>query len=197
MSAPRDQRPDARRLADDESAAPLDRAQYEQFLGHFARERDRLYGYIYSLLPHAADAEDVFQRCSVLLWQKFDQFDVERSFLAWARGVAFYEVRNFLRTARRDRLQFADELVAQLAEQRAETAEEFDPRLTALRGCLERLPANQRELVKRLYTGQESIKDLAARAGRAVQTVYNQLSQTRRKLLECVERKLAAEGGAT
>lgn len=172
-----------------------DPARYEEFLAHFARDRDRLYGYIYSMVPHAADAEDVFQRCSMLLWSKFDQFEPERSFLAWARGVAFYEVRNFLRTARRDRLQFADELVAQIAQRHVETAPQHDDRLTALRGCLEQLPPGPRKLISHLYSKRGTVQDLAEASGRAVQTLYNQLSQTRRKLLDCVEQKLA-EGGA-
>jgi RNA polymerase sigma-70 factor len=179
-----------------DAAPQSDPARYGEFLAHFARDRDRLYSYIYSLVPHSADAEDVFQRVSILLWSKFEQYERERSFLAWARGVAFYEVRNFLRTARRDRLQFAEELVAQLAQRHVETAPQNEDRLTALRGCLERLPAGPKKLIGHVYSGQGTVQDLAARTGRAVQTLYNQLSQTRRKLLECVEQKLA-KGAAT
>jgi RNA polymerase sigma-70 factor (ECF subfamily) len=173
-----------------------DTARYGEFLTLFARDRDRLYSYIYSMLPHAADAEDVFQRASILLWSKFDQFERERSFLAWARGVAFYEVRNFLRTSSRDRLQFTEELVAQIAQRTVETAPHQEDRLTALRGCLERLPEGPRKLVSHVYSKGGTIQELAEASGRAVQTLYNQLSQTRRKLLECVEQKLA-EGAAT
>ena len=49
-----------------------------------------------ALLPNEQDAQDVFQRTSLVLWQKFDQFDSDRDFLPWACGVAHYEVRNFL-----------------------------------------------------------------------------------------------------
>ena len=76
-----------------------------------AQDRDRILAYIQSLLPHRADAEDVFQRCSIVLWRKFHDFDVQQEFLPWACGVAFYEVRNFLRVAARDRLQFNDTLI--------------------------------------------------------------------------------------
>lgn len=168
--------------------------RYEEFLAHFARERDRLFAYVYSLLPHQADAEDVFQRCSMLLWSKFEQFEADRDFLAWARGVAFYEVRNFLRTAQRDRLQFNEELIGQIAERRVETLDQHEDRLTALRGCLENLQQSERELIRQVYTGGNAVKELARETGRAAQTLYNQLSQARRKLLTCVEHKLALEG---
>lgn len=174
--------------------APSESPRYEEFLAHFARDRDRLFAYVYSLLPHQADAEDVFQRCSMLLWSKFDQFEQDRDFLAWARGVAFYEVRNFLRTAHRDRLQFDEVLIGQLADQRAQSLAQHDDRLAALRGCLENLKSAEHELIRQVYHGGNAIKDLAQQSGRAAQTLYNQLSQARRKLLGCVESKLAVQG---
>ena len=87
---------------------------YEEFLKLFARDRERIFSYIYSLLQHHADSEDVFQRCSLLLWRKFSRFDREGSFLSWACGVALYEVRNFLRVAGRDRMQLDVDLISQL-----------------------------------------------------------------------------------
>src|SRR5262245_4341876 len=93
-------------------------ARYEEFLTLFAQPRERIFAFIYSLVPNFADAEDAFQRCSLSLWRKFDTFDRQRSFLAWSCGVAANEVRNALRTRRRDRLRFDDELVGLLAEAR-------------------------------------------------------------------------------
>jgi DNA-directed RNA polymerase specialized sigma24 family protein len=41
-------------------SGPIDE-RYETFLRCFAQERDRVFAYVQSLLPHRADAEDVFQ----------------------------------------------------------------------------------------------------------------------------------------
>lgn len=168
--------------------------RYEEFLELFARDRERLYAYIYSLLPHHADAEDVFQRCSLLLWRKFDQFERDGSFIAWACGVAFYEVRNFIRTANRDRLQFDQDLVAQLAEARLKSLEQNEDRLAALKGCLENLSRQERDLVGWAYHSGRTIKDLAESSGQALQTLYNQLSRARRKLFDCMRHKVPAQG---
>jgi RNA polymerase sigma-70 factor (ECF subfamily) len=172
-------------------------SRYEDFLNFFARDRQRIYAYIYSLLPHHADAEDVFQRCSILLWRKIDQFDRGGSFLNWACGVAYYEVRNFLRVANRDHLRFDLDIVAQLAERRLETIEQDEDRASALRQCLETLNGGERELVEHVYGDDWSIRELAKTTGRAPQTLYNQLSQIRRRLFHCMRRTLAAEGGST
>ena len=167
---------------------------YESFLRHFSQDRDRIFLYIHSLLPHRADAEDVFQRCSLLLWRKFDQFDATREFLPWACGVAFYEVRNFIRVAARDRLQFEDGLIQQLADRRLETLRESDRRLDHLRGCLNELKPADHDLIRAVYVQDRPLPEVAESTGRALQTLYNRLSLLRRGLLECVQRKLAAEG---
>lgn len=168
---------------------------YEAFLRCFSQDRDHIFAYIHSLLPHRADAEDVFQRCSLLLWRKFDQFDTTREFLPWACGVAFYEVRNFVRVAARDRLQLDDELMQQLADRRMETLRDSDQRLEHLRGCLGELKPADHELVRAVYEQDRSLPDFAESTGRALQTLYNRLSLLRRSLQECVQRKWLRKGG--
>jgi len=178
------------RTAGDDQAA----GRYEEFLRLFARDHERVFTYIYSLLPHHADAEDVFQQCSLLLWRKFAQFDRTGSFLACACGIAFYEVRNFVRVSGRHRMQLDIDLLSQLAERRLESFQRDEDRLAALRRCLEKLNGTERELVQLVYCGDSSVKELAELTGRATQTLYNQLSQVRRKLFQCVQYTLARQG---
>jgi RNA polymerase sigma-70 factor (ECF subfamily) len=165
-----------------------------EFLRQFALHHERLYAYVYSLLPHRPDAEDVFQRCSVILWEKFGRWDPGTDFLAWACSVAFYEVRNFVRVASRDRLRFRDDVVDALAAERAASLRERDDRVAALQDCLKNLGARERELLERAYVDEEAIRELARRDGRAAQTVYNQLNLIRRRLLQCIDARL--EGNA-
>src|SRR3954454_7044960 len=139
--------------------------RYEEFLKLFARDHERVFTYIFSLLPHHADAEDVFQQCSLLLWRKFAQFDRAGSFLAWACGIALYEVRNFLRVAGRHRMQLDIDLVSQLAERRLESFERNEDRLVALRRCLEKLNGPERELIQLVYCGDAAVEGLAEMSG--------------------------------
>ena len=143
----------------------------ERFVAEFARHRDRLFAYVYSLLPRREDAEDVFQRTSVVLWQKVG---------TWETGV------DFLRVSGRDRLRFGDALLERLAQERAATLATRDERVAALDGCLRALDAAERELVRRAYGDDVSVRALAGESGKAAQTLYNRLNQIRRKLFECV-----------
>ncbi len=172
---------------------PFQPRQYEEFLEFFTRDRERLFRYIFSLVPNHADAEDIFQRCSLLLWRKFPEFEADRNFLSWACGVALNEVRNFLRTADRKRLTFDTELMSQLSQSRLGEFEVSADILSHLSHCLDSLPRQDRELVQIAYGDQETIKDFAERAEQALQTLYNRLGRIRRQLLDCVQRKLVVE----
>ena len=165
----------------------------EAFLKEFAPHHDRLFAYLFSLPPHRPDAEDVFQRTSVILWQKFDQWEPGTDFLAWACGVAFYEARNFIRVASRDRLRFSDALLDTLAKERAATLRRRDDRVAALQECLQKLDQGERELLQKAYVDEESIRELARRDGRAAQTLYNRLNLVRKRLLQCTDLRL--DGG--
>ncbi|MCA9042158.1 MAG: sigma-70 family RNA polymerase sigma factor [Planctomycetaceae bacterium] len=166
---------------------------YEAFLEAFSRNREPLYRYVYALLPHQADAEDVFQRCSIILWRKFATYDAAQgSFLNWACGVAHYEVRNFLRTSKRDRHYFSLDLIDQLATSQRPQVEQQLNRLEALRECLQQLKQSERFLLEQAHYHQQSAKALAENAGKGIQTIYNQLTQIRRKLFLCVQGKLAS-----
>jgi RNA polymerase sigma-70 factor, ECF subfamily len=166
---------------------PNDPLQYERFVQLFARVRDSLFAYIFTLLPHWSDAEDVFQQTSLVLWRKFGEFEPESNFLAWACRIAFFEVRNFQRVASRDRLRFSDTVLAQLAEQRAVSPESSNRRRDFLMDCIAKLTDGQRSLLLSTYDDEKSIRELADEFDRAPQTLYNRLTHIRRTLFDCVE----------
>jgi RNA polymerase sigma-70 factor, ECF subfamily len=167
--------------------SPNEPRDYERFVQSFAKIHDDLFAYIFALLPHWSDAEDVFQQTSLVLWRKFDQFEPGTNFLAWACRVAFFEVRNFRRVSSRDRLRFDDALLDQLAVER-----EVRPKLGGryhdfLAECLSKLTDEQRELLLRAYEGGKTIRQLAGELLRSPQTIYNRLNFIRRTLFECIE----------
>jgi RNA polymerase sigma-70 factor (ECF subfamily) len=58
--------------------------------------------------------------------------------------------------------------------------------------CLKRLPSQQRRLVERCYSGEETIKSVAENDGRSVHVVYKILRRMREILHDCVTRTVAA-----
>ena len=147
--------------------------------------------YVLSLVGNRHDAEDVLQRASVVMWRRFGTFEPGTDFIAWATTVAFYEARNFLRVAGRARVEFDDELLQTLADERAQQVRRWPARMEALEICVEKLEPAQRELVDAIYTRGVEPAEIARQQGRAVQTLYNKLNFIRRALAECVQRQMA------
>lgn len=162
-------------------------AEFVQLLNAAHR---RLLGYLVSLLGNLQDAEDVLQRASVTMWQKFEVFESGTDFFAWASTVAFYEARNLQRLNSRSRLVFSDDLLKLLAEERSQDIVDVDPRHEALSECIQELDEPSRKLLETAYLDTGSVATLAEQLGRAPQTLYNKLNALRRLLANCVERRI-------
>ena len=53
-----------------------------------AQYEPRLRGFILTLCPNWADAEDIAQEVKLRLWEQFDEYDPARDFGAWACTIA-------------------------------------------------------------------------------------------------------------
>jgi RNA polymerase sigma-70 factor, ECF subfamily len=158
------------------------------------RDQGQLFGYIHSLVRDLNDADDLFQQVAMILWRKFGEFDQERSFLAWACGVARLEVANFLRTRSRSRLYFSDELNTLLIDAQDRMArDEAECRRDALGKCMRKLRQRDRELLDQCYSETAGVNDVALQSGRAPQSVHNSLRRIRRALFECIRRTISQE----
>jgi RNA polymerase sigma-70 factor, ECF subfamily len=168
-------------------------AQHEQFASAFVRYQSRVYGYIAMMLPNRHDAEDVFQQTSLILWQKWEQFDPAQDFVPWACGIAHNEIRNFLRRRSRGRVVFSEKLIQELAEVRRQTEPTLDERSGLLADCIGKLDFLARELLQRCYAGRESIGVIAEQFHTTANGIYLRLRRIRRDLLQCVEQQLDHE----
>jgi len=170
-------------------------ARGKAFLRLFLQNDRRLYGYILTLLPNRADADDVLQDVCLVMWDKFDEADPPADFVAWGCRIAYYKVLDFYKKKRRGKVQFSQALVERLAETAAEHAEalQLEERREALAGCIEKLPARDRELLQRRFGAGASVQALAERLQRSADAVYKALAKIRLALFDCVTRRLAAE----
>ena len=148
----------------------------------------RLFGFICTLVPNPADAEDLLQQTSLVLWKKFADFDLGSDFIAWSCRIAHFEVLNFLKRKRRDRVVFNDALLVKLAAIRADRADVHDADRAALLDCMKELAETDRRLIKLCYASKHNIKAAAAALNRPAASVYTSLVRIRRILMECVRR---------
>jgi len=165
----------------------------ERFIRLFTANERRIYAYILALLGNLADADDVLQETSVVLWRQFDQYTPGTSFTAWAFAVARNKVMTHRQTRRRSRLRFNPALIDTLSEELAARQQQHDRRHEALAQCIEQLPPRDRDLIRRRYEPGATIKSIAAAVGRPVQGMYKAMRRIEDALHDCVTRKMRSE----
>src|SRR5216684_4016036 len=92
------------------------------FLRLFLQNERRLYAYILTLLPHRADADDVLQQSSLVMWDKFDACQPPTDFAAWGCRIAYFKVLDFYKQKQRSRVCFSQAMLERVAESAIEHA---------------------------------------------------------------------------
>ena len=164
------------------------------FLRLFMTHQRRIFGYIVSLVPHLTDAEDLLQATSLVMWEKFDQFEPGTNFVAWGCRIAHFKVLHYYEQQHRAPLHFNEPMLAELADEVQQMQPMLDARHQALGDCLQKLTSRDRDLISRRYADGSSVSAMSAQVGRSIDAIYKALRRIREGLLQCVRGVLAGEG---
>jgi RNA polymerase sigma-70 factor, ECF subfamily len=159
----------------------------EQFMALYSGHQRRLYLYTMTLLPASVDAEDVLQEANLVLWRKFDQYELGTNFFAWACQIIRYEVLKYRERRARATLFLDPDVFDQLANvavSQVEHLDEFHRR--ALVDCMERLSDGDRDLMQQRYSEAMQVQTIAAAMNRSPNAVSKSLGRIRRLLLDCI-----------
>lgn len=172
---------------------PDEASRYRAFLRQFTANEAAVRAFVRRLVPARADADDIMQEVSVVLWEKFESFRGDGDFRVWAFGVARFEVLAWLRDKGRDRLVLSEKIVDLFGAE----AEVQEPRLErqreALEQCLGKVAPEQRGLLMRAYEPGARIAALARESGRSEPGFYQWLYRVRKLLFDCIRGRLAKE----
>lgn len=154
-------------------------AERLQCIGRFLRTRGR------HLLRQATEDDlldigaDVFQR----LWGRLASYGGRASIESWVFAFCEGELRNALRRHVRRKVvpqDIPEELLATGSDR-------TEPDHTPLLRCLDRLPAEERQLVRDKHYGDESIDEIARRLAANVNTVKSRYCRALVRLRHCLE----------
>lgn len=162
----------------------------EEFVFLLARHERMLRAYVFALVPHSQDADDILQEAKVRMWRAFGQFQSGTNFAAWSRKVAFHQVLSYRKRRKRDRLDFSDEFINAVAGEQETSADHLEHREKALQVCITKLPEDHREVLHLRYAEGLSLETMAEKLKRTVAALYRQLSRVRHALHECVTKSL-------
>ncbi|MAS96987.1 MAG: RNA polymerase subunit sigma [Verrucomicrobiales bacterium] len=163
---------------------------HRSFLRLFSSSEPSIRAFIRRLVPSRADADDIMQEVSIVLWEKFESFQEGGDFRAWAFGVSRYEVLAWLRDKGRDRIVLNEKVVDLLADESMEREAHLSRQREALEVCIEKVAPDQRDLLMRAYQPNAQIRSIAQESGRTESGFYQWLYRIRRSLLDCIRRNL-------
>jgi len=173
-------------------AMPSHAERADEFAKLFSCHARQIYSYILTLVPHWADADDIFQETSAIIWEKFADFKPDSNFLAWACQVAYYRAVWFHQRRKRAAITFSEDFLRLIAEETVsqQESEALEARHLALADCIRQLPPVDRELLERCYLPGVTIKQAALELGRSPDAAYKALKRIHRQLFDCVEASL-------
>lgn len=169
-------------------------ADHAEFLKLLLAHQADLQAFLGSLVRNRPDCEDVFQETVLTLWDKFDEFDRERSFGAWARGIASKKVLQYRDRSGRTPTVLSPETIAAVADAFERREEAGSAALDALEHCTQPLPDHSRRILRLRYAEWWPVMRIAEHVGDTPAAVSKTLSRLRMRLYECVQRRLGRVG---
>lgn len=162
--------------------------QTSEFVSRIVSVQPRLRAYIRMMIFNASDVCDILQEAVAAGWEHYDQYDPARPFDAWMIGIA----RNRIREYQRDQQKRAHplspevlELIESEADDLAETATQIED---ALESCLNKLSAEDYQLVQTRYERSDSNRQASKLLGISESTLSRALSRIYARLLICIKR---------
>lgn len=148
--------------------------------------------------PAGVDVDEVAQRSFVAAFTALADYQLGTNFGAWLFAIARFQLKTEVARVRRSvdyRVRYGPDLLHRELERRSTEPPEFQQRrLEHLQTCLGQLGEHLRRYIRWRYTEEIPLDEMAARSGRSVVAVKKQLWVLRRKLHECVQARLDAEG---
>jgi RNA polymerase sigma-70 factor (ECF subfamily) len=163
----------------------------------FNRHSRQIYAYILCLVGNTTDVDDLHSETNLAMWQSFDQFDEsdpKSDFAAWGRTIARYRVLRYFDSRKTASRQFSSQTIEALSQE-IEHVSHTDQVHEVLGECLEKLPPDQYELIRRRYLQETNARQIAEWVGISVFTLYKRLAHIRQQLLNCIRRALNIDMG--
>ena len=165
---------------------------HEQFTRLLLESEPVMMRSVLVIVPNQSDAREIMQETAVALWRQFGSYNPERPFINWAMGFSRIETRRFL--ARQQRRAQLSEKATQALEIEMDRSPDFCAAAERhLAGCLGKLAAKQRRLIRGYYHENRSVEWLADRENRSMEAIYKAIQRIRRDLQGCIERQLKEE----
>ena len=163
----------------------LDRSHFLRLL---AKSEPVVRSYLRSLVQDYHDHSEIMQNTFITAWEKFSQFEGdENDFCKWACVIARYQALKHRQTQARDKLVLSDKVLEKISTEGVNDVASTERWVEKLEDCLQELPKPNRDLIKRAYSPNQSIKELAKEKETTPDALYQKLRRIRKALAKCMD----------
>jgi RNA polymerase sigma-70 factor (ECF subfamily) len=155
--------------------------------------QSRVRGFLALRLADASRVDDLAQEVFLIAYRRLGTFDASQPFYPWLKGIALNVLRNEGRKRRATPQGDLEEHLERLAVEQMRDAEDEDV-LFALAKCLETLDEAARALLNAYYRKGLTLNSIAENEGKSAKALSVALVRIRRRLRECIHKRLRPEG---
>jgi RNA polymerase sigma-70 factor (ECF subfamily) len=153
-----------------------------------------LVAYLRAGVRDSHSVDDLYQETVLTAWKRLEDFDRQRPFGPWLRGIAGKAMLAYYRKSSQAAQPLDDEAL-QWLNNRFEaihrmSGDTFEEKLVALRECIAALPETYQRPITLRYTEQRALAEIESILSLAAETLKKRLSRAKVRLAECLERKL-------
>lgn len=169
-----------------------EKQEYKDFLRLILEHKSRIYGYILRLIPNRAVADDLMQETTLVMWEKFAQYELGTNFAAWGIQIARIKILQYRSAAKKCPIHFSQDVFNVLAQPAAEPQPwQKAEKIRALESCLRKLSRRDHKLIQLRYTEKQKIKNIAGDLGWTPGRTYKLMAKIHYLLKECIEKYLS------
>ena len=163
------------------------------FVELYSLNYNRIRSFILTLVPNTAEADDILQETSRVMWEKFDQFQPGTNFASWAVTIAKFQVLKY-RKKFNPKVPLSTEIIDTLSDDFNRPMEKENEQLDALRICLKKLEKKDYNLIQSRFEQKKTARELSKQVGVAMNTIYRNESRIISILQNCVYKTLGIRG---
>jgi RNA polymerase sigma-70 factor (ECF subfamily) len=140
------------------------------------------------------ESDDLAQETFIIAYNKLNEFDINRPFRPWLKGIAYNLLKNHWRKHRPVLVNSHEELELLIDEQINQYFSENDEpdHVNALESCMKKIDDDSKNLLTQHYVNDMSVGRLTNTYGVRHSTMTMRLHRIRSKLKDCINYTLAA-----
>ncbi len=166
----------------------------EELAAHWTQVQPTVAAFISSMIPSFHDAEDILQLVATVVTKKFDEYDRNNAFAAWAIGIAKLEILNYRRKSAHDKHIFSDMMINRISVLYQDSVPKLSRRHNALQRCIKQIQGRSRRALDLRYRRDYTPAQIAGQLGMTVNAIYVMLHRTRMILRKCIDCEIEVRG---